>query len=739
MSYGIKYVTQFDSQTDDNNPSVRYTLQFLFKDYSGAIISVDGAGTTVVQTCTIDDPFAPIKGQALQMSLLNRGNIPITSFYAENDSDIQVKLFDDTGLIKFVGFLVQDDCREVMVDFAHEIQLSATDGLGLLKDTILSDARLRRQYNGVVRTNGALDQILISTASTSFYTATGDTFELLGIEYTVVSVSTVPVTILGQLYNYTLTVTPAAGGAIAPIDTPFYITGVLNLQNRNSLLTLIGLCISATNLSLITNIFCNLREYRQNTTNSHFEQTLIDSQTFISSETYEDCYSVLTKIMQTFECSIFQANGEWQIVHWFEIRKYPAFAINGFIYDEVLTLLGNTTFGNIFYIGPDPQLTRPTYSLLQSIVRPYKFTRKTFNYVTPKYLLKNYDLQQLGALRTTYVSGTTRISEYEAPGWQGIYGTPAVTRFIRVEFDLTLQRESDRYLVISGPTFDSARALPSENIEVNIGDTLKFSCSFRTNISQPSPLNFAWAVRLLSGTTNRYVDDVPAGAGDWTAGVSFGYIQGAGENSNTWHQIEIPSSRIPYSGNVYCYLPQFTQGTQSAAKECHFKDLRFEYTPYVNDTTKVIGHIHKDNRTNDIKNFSDEVITIDDTPRNSIIGTLFLDTKTDDVQDRTLIWEYGTDFNGYKLGQITTIEMLTNRSKPRSKFEGGFIGLKQSAAVSLLTMAITDFYTTKCYIFGLLSIDYKRNQFDGTLFEIYDTAEPALDADYTFNYIYSTT
>jgi len=49
-----------------------------------------------------------------------------------------------------------------------------------------------------------------------------------------------------------------------------------------------------------------------------------------------------------------------------------------------------------------------------------------------------------------------------------------------------------------------------------------------------------------------------------------------------------------------------------------------------------------------------------------------------------------------------------------------------------------EYYNVQNYTFGLLTIDYKRNQFSGTLRELYDTEQPELDNDYTLTNKYST-
>ena len=745
MAYGLKYQTQFDSVSDDNNPVRRYTLQFLFKDYTGGATSMDGSSVSVVQKCTIDDPFAPIKGQSLDIRLINDGNVPITAFQTEDDDGVQVKLLDENDNIKFIGFLVQDDFYELMVDYSHEITLSANDGLGLLKGVILSEAEVRRGFAATYRTNGVNTVVYFRVTNGAFYPQAGNTIEIGGTSYIIDTAVNEDTTIAPALlpYNWTVTLTTATPGISATVGT-VYLTGEINLLNRNSLLSIIAICLAQTNLSLLTNIFMNLYEYRQDDTVCSFDQTMIDTQLFISGETYEDCYSVLTKIMAAFNCSLFQANGQWQIVHWYEAVpkeswSYANNAIPAFVYDETWTAAGTTVFNNNFFIGPDPQLTQPLFGLTQGCFRGYKFVRKVFDYKTPKYLLKNYDLLDIGALIRTYASGTDTISEYVAVNWTDTFGSPAVDRFIRVVYDNILLRESERYLVMRGDTFDSIRALPSKNIDCHIDDRIKFSCSFRTNISNvPGSLSFA--IYLTDGTNNYYLNDNGNYAPNWLGTFGFTYTYEAGGNSNQWQSMDTGVSEpMPVSGLMDIFLPQFTPAPQSSVKESHFKDMRFEYIPYVNDSTKVIGQIHKQEQDVNKKLNSDTEITIDDSPRNAIAGTLFNPTFTGLLQDRTLYWRYPLDANGWRLGELTTLEELTWRQKTRSKFDGNFTGNYQNEVISLLSVGITDFDTSKNYIFGLLNIDYKNNAFSGSLWELYDNEDAYFDPDYTLTYIYDTT
>ena len=91
MSYGIKYSTQFDSVTDAYTASKRYTLQFLFKDYTGGITSVTCGDTPIVHSYSEDAPNTAIKGSSVKITLINKNNsLPLSNFYTEEDDDIKV-------------------------------------------------------------------------------------------------------------------------------------------------------------------------------------------------------------------------------------------------------------------------------------------------------------------------------------------------------------------------------------------------------------------------------------------------------------------------------------------------------------------------------------------------------------------------------------------------------------------------------------------------------------------------
>lgn len=740
-TWNLKYQTQYTTQSDSNNAEKTHTLQFLYKDYAGSAITITGGSVTVLQKCTLDDPTSPVKGQSLDIRLINAGNLPITSFYSDADDDIQVKLLDENNNILFIGFLVQDDLSESKVDFQHEISLSANDSLGLLKGVILSDAYLKIPFDEtIICTNGPLDQILISTSNTAFNPVVGQIVEVQGVEYTITAISTVPITIGGRTFNFTLTVTPSVAAPIVVSEhETIYLTGHLNLLLRNSLLSMIGSCLFSTNLPLITNIYCGILETHNDPTKSAFDQILVDSQNFINGETFDNCYTVLEKILTAFKCTLFQTNGQWNIVHWPELKMFPNGQIPGYQYDEHLILLGGITLNSNFNVGPEPQLTRPIYPLMEYSYRGYKFVRKTFNYKQPKYLLENYDFMRVGALIREYQYSSFIFKEYVAVAWESGYGTFTAERFIRVVYDL-IGNEVQRYLVLKGLVFDDPRAVQSMPFEISKTDKLKVSFSFRTTETPYNTIQFAVAALqqfpFAPGPNVNYVQNTPPGNGEWLTTVGFAFST-SGTNM-TWNGVSIESSGIPYDGLGYVFLAQGNLHA-TATTETHYSDVRLEYIPFINDSTKIIGQIHDDSQDINIKNNSNTIIHIDDAPRNSIAGCLFLTTKTGLLQTRTSRWGYLNGTENWRLGELNAIEELQWRSVTRSKLEGNFVGnIQNGNYMSLLCPCITTFNPTKVYVPGLLTMDYKRNQFYCTLWEITDSETPDVADTYLFSYIYDT-
>lgn len=740
-----------------------------------------------------------------------------------------------TDYLQFEGFLVQDDFTEIMEDFNHEIVLSANDNLGLLKDTLLDQfapAQIIASGSASVASTSAHTIALINATNIAHV---GDTLSISGgtlIDgtYTVNGVNSAAFPIV------VYTIVESVISSAHTIGN-YTITRLFNFDVKLSLLTILQCCLNATGLQLPVNIYGNIHEASQVPTASWLEQTLVNTETFLTNETtYDNCYNVLTNILQRFNATLFQAKGEWQIVRWDELRYYNK-AVPNFRYDSnfqriytaigsangvVISLLsagtsntiqfpdqsypivpgdrivvsglpsgiGNGTYDILTFISVGggsevttlqsglPAITnqtgniliegnsvlseqfnagsatdiKPINGLTKKPYRPFQYDKETFNYTQPVNLLKNKNLQTLGPLIRTYtktvvvngVNTIQTINEYQMPYWtvqNFTDGSPnPALLFIRVTLD-DVQAEISRYAVVTGGDGLDMQDYGSSPIEVNAGDKIKLDLSFFTSKSQPGSEQVIFVVKITNGTQTVYARNVDADTrGTWGANIGWLY-QILDSNSNQAQSVSIePFANIPFDGIMTVYIGQATSPAVTL-DETLFNQISFTYIPFVNQSTKVIGQTHTDFQQQVIKNNEDITIYLDQATRNSINGTLFLNTLTGLIQTRCGQWKRTQADSPRNLGAITTTEQLFWRRIPRTILEGIFHGLvSNDNHLSMLSILKYAILLQLNFIFGKLDIDYRNNQVDCTLYEIYNDTEKDIDlvAAYDFEYLYAT-
>ena len=740
MTYGIKYRCTFDPVSSLTSSSAIFALEIFEKGYSGELFTIKGSTIPVLHQWETDDPKAPIKGSSLTMNFINEGNLPLTDFYSTDDDAFKVE-FKCLGQMLFTGFIVQDDSSEVLVDFTHEISLSANDNLGLLKDVSLDKANIFSYvFSETTSIPFSVDFHLrefIFLPDVLTHIILGDKIEING---------GTPVD--GQ---YTINKIIDGGTAIGVwVDEPVPVTyggtttySILrgsNLLDKTFLSTILNMCLSVTSLNLNTDIYGKIIEVSQDPNFSFLSQTLINPQTFLKSDTeYMNCYDILEWIMRRFRMSLSQSLGVWNIIRWDEARYYNNL-IEGFRYDSEFNFVAKITKGAPIESGIGTNVI-PETGLLRKINRPLLYFKETFNYQYPKQLLRNYDLKQLGTQIRYYTTGSginlQKVYEYEAPWWypSTLGMSVAGNYFIRITQD-ALGNEIDRVLIVNGDT-------KSYTIEVNKGDSFKLSFSFKTQDSQPGSINIVSIVELNDGVTQKFFHNpaLTSGSNMWQSGVGFTYQIPSGENSNQWHTVEIDSSYypFPYDGLLYVYLR--VEDLSGTKNETYYKDIRFEYSTRINESTKIIGQTHESTQPGTIKNVEEIDIYLDSSPRNAISGTLFLNEKVGVLQKRTSKWMHPYLPASDNLGKIITFEELFWRSKSRTILEATLYGaINTGAYISLLSIIRYNYLSNLNFVFGQLEIDYKNNKLNGTLWEIW--ADEELDSDlaygYNFDYLYST-
>jgi hypothetical protein len=419
--------------------------------------------------------------------------------------------------------------------------------------------------------------------------------------------------------------------------------------DKITLFKAIKACITATGILLPVDICADLKEDSQDTNTPFFEQTLVDKSTFLKSgRIYDNCYSVLEQIMTTFQCSITQAGGKWVIKRTFEL------APKVFHYSATFTLTGTGFFSNTQLFGRNKTLY-PAYGYNKRIVRPFKIVKETFDFNFTS-ILKNADLKDLGPFIGSQTIGDTTRKSYGLSGF--VYHNydptiPDVTPYILVEEEATLQLEKQRYIVFPDAGNTNDVVFESAPIEVNAKDRFDTGFTYRSETNYSGLEHIRFFVKLVSGATTYYLTRPTTDLGGvlvWTTTGRGSVFPPSSERGNAydktdWANISLssvgvePTIQIPADGILTI---GYALSNAVAGNDYYAKEFNFRYYTYINDSTKITGQTHTNTQNISTKNNNETDITIDDSPKNNIKGTLFLSGFTGDLQTRTTSWNQTT-------------------------------------------------------------------------------------------------
>lgn len=206
-----------------------------------------------------------------------------------------------------------------------------------------------------------------------------------------------------------------------------------------------------------------------------------------------------------------------------------------------------------------------------------------------------------------------------------------------------------------------------------------------------------------------------------------------------WTNIDLEMPPLPFDGFLYVFFFQHQMG----GGETYFKDINFSVSYLVSGSSQITGHIHTETQPLNIKQNSDEDLSIDDSPRNSIAGTLFKGVLGNGYGVRSDFWT--RDIAGLveskRLGEIITFEQLFQNRTPRLKIDGSLQGLISNNKILSVLSVLNWQQSTKIWgVFGSLEIDYRNNNANFTFYEVYNVEETDnyIEHKYDFTYIYDS-
>lgn len=751
MSYGLIYYGEFDSR----DPLLTYRANIYKKDYTGDEQVMLMSDNPAIHEWQEDDPKAPIKGASFKLGIVaDHGqagfvNLHLNDFFSNNDDEYLLEFRrKETDEILFTGYLVQSDCAEVQLDWAHEVVLSFTDNIGLLKNiTLLEAAQAYGQTAllpiAALGTSGLTGNEFLTIGSSTVDFYPGQQFTITSGAcagtYTFVSVE----------YNSTLTsniifVVEALPAYVAPYSTNFSYVVTFDVTAMLRIREILYLCLKATNLSLPTKVLSELYPIG-GTAGRWLDSTYINGRSF-KDDSYMTCYDVLEQIMMRFNATFFQARGSWNIVRWgesYNMISVDGLDFRGHSYDSDMTYIGAITVTDNFNIGNGSDIVS---GWIKSIVRPFKYAQETFNYVQLPNLLENANATILGNFRTSYNSAGNGVFEYDLPGWYDWDASPGpnADRFIRITYD-PMGKEIERIIVVTGTTFNQFFAVQSNDILINKFDYLEYSFDIKSEISKPGPRLLNFNVRLKNGINTYYLNSV----GEWVQSPTpFGLQLNipTGDNLNQWHTVSIVTQVTPIDGILNVFLAEDTVMTD----KYNYQNITLDVISTVSGTKKIIGHIHKKSQPLETKNIDAKTITMDDGPLMTKKGCLFLSTVTGIIRNKTTEWSYDGYAGSFThpLGYITTFEDAYQNSYALNKFNGTILQLKGIDTDNIISPRAVFKYGIEAalagsrFVTGALSINYMDATADLTLYDItnedYTPSQFEGISLYNFSYIYET-
>lgn len=711
-----------------SNPACNYRLDLLLKNYTAGDITSIFLDPEVIQEWQDDDPKTPIRGCTLKIKVITNdpfyNPVNFLDFYSNEDDTWKAVLTrTDTDETLFVGWLLQDECADLCVDYTHTFSLTFSDNLGLMKGVSLLQASIALPNSDTF--SSITVQSIFGNAHKIFslddrwgILNIGDTFTIYsgGLAGTYTVINRGFDTIFGLYWVYTAEDVPIAYTVTDDVDYFYYTQGITGYQSFKSIFTML---IYSTGHRLPLNVMTKLVPVG-GTTDDLLRDTYVDVNSFLKNGEWMNCYDILELICLRFNACFFQAHGQWYFVRWDELYRYTTFAGatyqgNAYNADMNVSIITRNIIAFDFLNGDDMET-----GTMKSIVRPDLYNKETYNY-DENLLLLNENLQELGAVLNQYEVGTNTIYEYGLPYWVDWSGNPGPyysTRFIRIIRDID-NVEVDRFIVIKGDTYFQGAALQSNDIFVSAGDKFEFTFDFKTDISIPGAYIVRAFVTISDGVTTYYLDQ----NGVWSlTNSAFNRPQFtilAGDNANDWHTWTISCYPMPIESklNVYLFTPIPLWGTN----EIYFKNLRFNIITFLSGWGNIIGHEHNTQQFINVKKNVEKDILIDTSPRRTIKGSLFLNTYTGFLINRTTAWHYpgGLGDEYQNLGQGTTQEALFTSYIPRYKFEGNLLYVnkddKMLTPFSVFNLKTDD--NQFRFVPGKITINYHANMAEVTLWE----------------------
>ena len=439
---------------------------------------------------------------------------------------------------------------------------------------------------------------------------------------------------------------------------------------------------------------------------------------------FDDCYEVLSKIMQAFGCTLYQSRGKWYIV---QTNDRIANVLDGTIRDYTGTATGiamNQSFA--ISIGLNEITKLINADALVSIEKPFKEVLIKHKFDVPPIYFRNFDLLDLAA---DAYSGVAPAYWTAAPSNLSTFYGYLNQGEVFIDYEAITNAEIRRGIKLNGQSgVRPAGAKRSSLYPVNKGDHITFGFSIKYNVPYFRNGDIWAYVLFVSESGQQFYLDLD---GKWyTAFRSVGYTYNKLEDRRFWKSYSIttnfkgndgiPNPGVPGNGTVSIILTGNTRELISAAVyEVFYKDLEFSIETSFNEMTEVDGYEQKCETSANLKNKFDAEIFMANAPNISTQGSIL---KTDFVSSQN--WKYkGGGSPIMPFAKYITRSYWRTMWRNFMRIEGRLYDLYQgSRLISPLNSIEFTEVEDKEFMLTTLQIDIRQETAEFTMIELRDTS-----------------
>jgi hypothetical protein len=652
MAFATRYRLEFDTI---KGRSVKIDIE---QDaFEGSITNLIAATENPIEIQYPNAEFEKMTGirESRARVRILANNISAEDLLADTDTEFKIKVYVN-GNIEWVGWLDNDYINELFLDTGVVLEISANDGLSLIKEIELQG------------------------------TAAGIGFEMWG------------------LYRI-----------------KEFITN----------------CLKNTELGLDYWSFINMYPVgaAQRSTNNDFDAFYYahaTSFTFIEGyREFNDCYSVLSKIMQAFGCTLFQARGAWYII---QTLDRIADDLDGNRRNSNGTAQQSVTNQSFaINVGLDEDTKLVNADAVLSYEKRFKHSIINHRYKMPPVFFRNFDLLD-GDFNAPLSTSTRQI--YDLQYWDGVF-TPypsTSNAYIGVEIDAATTAELRRYLLFYEDTDpNNDNGIKTTDYYVNAGDKLTLSYSTREKNPGFVGTNQFVYIRILAANGDFYTLNAN---GAWILNTysRVGYTWQNAEDRRFWKEYNIESEPFPVNGALSI---EFTSvgHSRTASNEVHYKDLNLTIQNYFNDMLSVDGYEYKNYQDIQAKNVYDNEIFLSRSDNIGTQGALLSSTYTQLNQ-----WKYYNANDNTAVDFAKYIARMYWRTMYRNfkRLEGRLFNIYAAGRmISPLNTLVFSVYDSSIFMLTTLNIDLRNEQAEFTSIELKSVEGdwPTLIGDESFKYL----